>query len=122
MCRFKEVPQRNCSFVRLVFITPTTEPRRRRSGPKSQEVGAGETRELIMFQRSTVTTRSQFNVSITVVDIKGSDQELVSRLQFHVASAMQHPNSAVSTPLQWMYKIRAIKKKDTVTHSDSQAT
>ena len=31
------------------------------------------------------------------------------RQQFHVAPAMQHPKSAVSTPLEWILKIRAIK-------------
>ena len=47
--------------------------------------------------------------------------------QFHVAPAMQQPNTAVSTPLLWIFKTknkakRALKCKATVTHSDLHTT
>ena len=38
--------------------------------------------------------------------------ELVSRLQqFHLAPAMQRPNSTASTPLRWILKNALLKKE-----------
>ena len=39
--------------------------------------------------------------------------------QFHIAPAMQQPDSTVRTPLQWILKICAVKK-DAVSRSESR--